>query len=238
MLQGVLVLTVAYFSIGTPYEAEAELLRSSLDRVGMAHEIVGVADRGGWYANTAHKANFLRKRRIAHQGPLLYVDVDAFVHQNCERYFEDLQTRGYDFGAHWFRGPSKGHDRTKVQAEGHRMLSGTLFLGDTPGCQKLLDLWCNLNALFRRYGAVQGGGQKNLWYLTTCLKDLRIAKLPGRYCYVFDKPWAYDPHEPRIIEHTIGSRQHRPQAGEPDAICTRENPKRCQRITELAGRVV
>ena len=232
------MLVVAYYSMGTPYEAEAALLRSSLNRVGMDHYIVGVPNRGGWYANTAHKAVFLRDQRRAHKGPLLYVDVDAFVHENCAAYFDALGPKGVDFGAHWFRGPAKGHDRSKVCNKGWWMLSGTLYLGDTLGCRTLLDNWVRMNTLFAQSGIVQGGGQKNLWYLVTCMEDdLKVERLPGRYCYVFDKPWAYDEDEPVIIEHTIGSRQHRPGRDQPDAIYDRQNLTRHKRIHELREQV-
>lgn len=82
-------------------------------------------------------------------------------------------------------------------------------LGDTHGCYGLLEAWVALNGLLSERGIVEGGGQKNLWYLLTCMKDLRVAQLPGRYCYVHDKPWAYPEGEPKIIEHLIASRQHR-----------------------------
>lgn len=203
------MLVVAYFSEGTPYEREADLLRASLERVGMPHRIDPVPDRGGWYANTAYKAEFLGAVREEESGPLLYLDVDAVVHASCECYFDRLGTRGIDFGAHWFRGPARKPTGREVTREMPRMLSGTLFLGDTAGCRALLSNWRALNELWRSRGIVQGGGQKNLWFTLTCMPGLRTERLSGRYCRVFDKPWAYDPNEPVVIEHTIASRDNR-----------------------------
>jgi SAM-dependent methyltransferase len=219
------MLTVACYSEGTEYEREAEILKASLDRVGMAHHVEGFPTRGDWYANTAEKARFIRRIRDEVKGPLLYVDVDAFVHENCDAYFKDLADRGYDFGAHWYRGPAKGGDRTQKREEGWRMLSGTLFLGDTPGCRQLLSDWTALNDLWRSRGMMQGGGQKNLWFTTTCRKDLRIARLPGGYCYVFDRSFFYEPGEPIVIEHTIASRDHRGRE--------QRTRGRARRVTEL-----
>lgn len=223
---------IAYYTEGTPYEREAELLAASLDAVGMRYEITPVADGGGWYANTRHKAVFLRNVRSRLRGPLLYIDADAFVHANADDYFADLAAQGCDFGAHWFHGPAKGHDRRKVQDRGWWMLSGTLFLGDTVGCRRLLDAWCDLNDTLASHGLEQGGGQKNLWFLVEAhfKDDLKVARLPGRYCYVWDKPWAYPDDEPCIIEHTIASRQNR---GESDLDTT----GRQGRITELWRRL-
>jgi len=227
---------IAFYTRGTGYEQEASLLAASLDRVGMSYTITDVEDLGGWYAATRYKAFFVRDQRESLRGPLLYLDVDAFVHGNCEAYFDGLAEAGYDFGAHWFRGPAKGHNRSKVRDEGWWMLSGTLFLGDTSACKNLLQTWCDLNTLLSERGVEEGGGQKNLWYLTTCMLDLKIARLPGRYTYVFDKPWAYDPKEPKIIEHTIGSRDHRPMPGQPDSVEARYT-ERNERIDELRRRV-
>jgi len=229
------MLVIAYYSRNTAYEREAALLEASLQRANMPYTLSGIDDRGGWYANTAYKAEFLRKARDKHGGPLVYVDVDAYVHENCEAYFDGLTG---DFGAHYFRGPAKGHDQSQMRAEGWRLLSGTLFLGDTPKCRELLDAWCGLNDTFRRMGLVEGGGQKNLWYVTTCVPHLSIERLPGRYCWVFDKPWAYEDGEYPVIEHTIGSRDHRPRPGEADAIYERHNQARGSRIYELQSKIV
>lgn len=211
------MITVAFYSRKTPYEQEARLLQASLDRAGMRHRIKGYADRGDWYANTAFKPEAIREARNAVRGPMLYIDVDAFVHQNCDAYFDNLGAEGVDFAVHWFAGPAKGHRRHDVCScihlkpcnRPHRLLSGTLFFGDTDGARRLLDDWIAFNRVFRERGLTQGGGQKNLWYLTTCIEGLKTADLPGRYCYVFDKQWAYPRSEKPIIEHTIASRDNR-----------------------------
>lgn len=206
---------VAFYTRGTPYEDDAELLRASLERVGMQHRIVPVADRGDWDANTAYKPTFLRDLRNQLAGPLLALDVDAFVHRNCAPYFEELAAEGADVGAHWFAGPKGGHDRTQVRRDaagnlvGWWMLSGTVFLGDTPGCRKMLDGWIALTEWADRFGGGRGGDQRQLWFTIAVMDELHVARLPGRFAYVFDKPWAYPPDEPCIIEHTIASREHR-----------------------------
>ena len=221
------MMVVGYYTQGegTSYEAEAELLRASLVRAGVPHEITAIESRGDWYANTSMKAEFIRRQREEHAGALLYVDVDAFVHRDPSAYFDTLNAMGSDFGAHYFRGPAGGHDRSKVEKEGWRLLSGTLYFGDTPGARVLLNAWVALNATLRAHGAPEGGGQKNLWYLTTCLRDIEVVRLPGSYCWVFDKPWAYAKEEEPVIEHTIASRDHRGTRQRTDA--------RAQRIEQL-----
>lgn len=231
------MLTIGFYSIGTPYEQEAKTLAASLDRVGMAHRITGFGDRGDWYGNTAAKAELIQEARHTLRGPLLYIDVDAFVHENCAGYFQKLAAEGYDFGAHYFAGPAKGRRRRDICScvrrgygkcdKEHRLLSGTLFLGDTEGAHRLVDAWVEKNAALRAQGIFDGGGQKNLWRTTVEIgHTLRIAKIPGRYCIVGDKLWAYPRHEPIVIEHTIASRENRDVRG-------RFNAWRRRRITEL-----
>ena len=212
---------------GSSYEREAEILRASLERFGIPHYIVPVKAWGDWYDHTAFKALFIAEMREREAGPLLWIDTDAIVHEDIAPYFNRLARDGYDFGAHYFAGPAKGYRLAEVRAEGWRLLSGTTFWGDTDKARSLLRAWVGLNGVLQGEKVRQGGGQKNLWYLTTCfLKEgLRVARLPGRYCYVFDKPFGYPENEPRIIEHTIASRDHRAKR--------RETPGRKARIEEL-----
>ena len=230
------MIVVSYFTSGFgSYEAEARLLEASLKRHGIEYRLEAVDSAGDWYANTARKACFIQQMRRDIVGPLLYVDVDAVFHSDPSAYFDELGAQGFDFGAHWFAGPAGGYRQGECCAclrgepcdRPHRMLSGTLFFGDTPGARMMLEAWRALNDCLRSRGAVQGGGQKNLWYLTTCLERVKITKLPGRYCRVFDKPWAYPADEPVVIEHTIASREHRgPSLG-------KTNKARQARIAEL-----
>lgn len=233
--------TIGFYSFATPYEHEAKLLAASLDRVGMRHIITGFPDRETWYANTAAKAELIREARHSMSGPLLYVDVDAFVHQNCTRYFEGLAIRNIDLGVHWFAGPPKGKKRSQVCQcirgarecnQPHRLLSGTLFLGDTKGARTLVDRWVQKNADLRAQGIYDGGGQKNLWRVVVEMGSaLYMEKIPGRYCRVGDKSWAYPPTEPVVIEHTIASRENRDVRG-------RVNAWRRQRIAQLKTAVL
>lgn len=230
--------TIGFFSYGTPYEEEAKILRASLDRLKMPHVITGFPDRGTWYQNTAAKAELIRDARRTLKGPLLYVDVDAFVHVNPTAWLARVVADNYDLGVHMFAGPAKGRGRSKVCrcvrrgygtcTQEHRLLSGTLFLGDTEGARKLCDAWVARNEELRAQGIVEGGGQKNLWYVTTQMPELRIYRLPGRFCIVGDKLWAYPANEPIWIEHTIASRENRDVRG-------RFNAWRRRRITELRG---
>jgi len=213
------MIVIAYYTTGTTYVKEAQLLEASLERVGMEYQILEVPDQGSWDANVRQKANFIRDQRHFLRGPLLYIDVDAFVHKNCSAYFDKLGEQGVDFAAHWFAGPGKGTNfardncaclKGKPCDRPHRLLSGTLFFGDTNGARQLIDIWIGLNEACRKSGWSSGGGQRNLWAIVTAqARYLKTVDLPGRFTYVFDKAQGYPKGEPRIIEHTIGSRDNR-----------------------------
>jgi len=207
------MLVIAYHTNDARYTEERNRFEKSLIKVGMPYQIEVIPPVDNWNDATAYKPIFLLGWRRRYRGALLYIDVDAVVHENCEQYFEQLQG---DIGMFW--------------AEGKRMLSGTIWLGDTPSCELLLARWCLSNALKRACGDNTGGGQRNLWELISELEDLgmEMVKLPGRYCYAFRRPEWYE-GEPRIIEHLLASRENR------DASRGTIDPLRRERIRELSN---
>lgn len=211
---------VGFFSAGTVYEEEATILTGSLDRVGMKYLVRGFPDRGSWDLNTAAKAEKIREIRHLSIGPILYIDVDAFVHENCTEYFEGLANEGCDFAVHWFADPAGDKSTICKCVQGgacnqeHRLLSGTIFLGDTDGARRLTKAWVEKNYFLQQQGIWQGGGQKNLWKTVVEMGDtIKMARLPGRYCRVAYKPYAYPADEPVVIEHSIASRENRSGRG-------------------------
>ena len=208
------MLIVAYYTKDTPYVGEAERFAKSCVAAGMRLYLEPYDDRGDWNLNTNIKPFFIQKcLRIFHE-PVLYIDVDAVIHQNCNHYFDALQI-DYDFACFWL--------------EGKRLLSGTLYFNYTEQARKLLSIWLALNAWKQtKENDFSGGGQRNLWQVISdgTVSDLRSRRLPGRYCYAFRRPECYD-DEPRIIEHLLASRENR------DNSKGNTDPTRQKRITEL-----
>lgn len=212
---------ISFYTIDTPYEQDADRLMRSLNKHDVQHYVRGVSLGGDWFDATRYKAEFIDECRRDMRGPLLWIDADAYVHAPLT-YFDSLDA---DLGAHYFAGPSWPHADERLPLD--RLLSGTLYFGDTDNAAMLIDAWVSLNRVLDNRGIREGGGQKNLWYLTTCMKDLRIARLPGEYCYVFDKPWAYPAGCNPIIEHLIASRENRGES------VGKTNASRQKRIKEL-----
>ncbi len=212
---------ISYYTESTPYEREAERLRKSLDRVGMSHVIEPAPDQGDWQRNIFYKPAFITAARHQMAGPILWIDVDAFVHENCEAYFEGLQIN-YDFAAHWFQGPSGGRDFTRND---NWFLSGTVWLNDTPAAMQLCRAWHDRTQTH----PMEGAGQASLkWVIESVMVSpydspaekkaaegwdpVRVKRLPARYCYIFDKSGIVTPNEPIIIEHTIASRENKDES--------------------------
>jgi len=223
---------VGYYSRDTPYEREAELLLASLERFDVDAFVASRPDAGSWDRNVGAKPFFIRRIRQFFAGPLLYVDVDAFVHEDPRPWLEPFVEDRVDFALHYFRGPAKGHDRAKVRETGWWPLTGTIFVADTIGARRILDRWCETNVDKRAAGDESGGGQRNLQEILPELERspaYRIGRLPGALCYVYDKPWAYHADEPVVIEHTIASRENRdPSRSLPSLVRSRQ-----ARIREL-----
>jgi len=215
---------VVSFFTGEPYRQEAARLERSLQAVQMPYYLREIPLRcENWHRAVSLKPAYLHQCWHSLHTPLLYVDVDAVVHQNCEDYFNGLDC---DFAAHWFQGPSGGYNRNRND---NWFLSGTMFFNTTPKANELLIAWLQVNKKKQTQGIWEGGGQANLAQvlLEKRVKDLRVHRLPGRYCYVFDKPWAYPEGEPRIIEHLIASRENK------DSSKGKINSARRERIREI-----
>jgi len=198
---------VAYHT-GGPYTQEAELLVASLEKLKIDHHVENVGAATDWDHAVSLKPIFIYRMREMYTGPLVSVDVDAFFHSDPSAYFDGLDT---DFGAHWFQGPSGGYDKTRND---DWMLSGTMFWGDTKEARELLKTWSLVNAAKQAVGHWAGGGQANLRSIVESqlkmgMGWLRVTRLPGEYCYVYDKPWAYPEGTVPCIEHTIASRENR-----------------------------
>jgi hypothetical protein len=73
------LLAIAYYTLRTPYEREAEEMLATARAVGLRIQCIGVKNLGDWRANCGFKATFIQGQ-LARWGPeyrLLYVDVDA-----------------------------------------------------------------------------------------------------------------------------------------------------------------
>lgn len=117
-------LIVAFHTPDEIYTREAERLKKSLDALGLEYSISVVEPEANWVRTTLLKPTWIRPARESVRGPLLYVDVDAFVHKDPWPHVADLDA-----------------DMAAVVYTNGELNSATLWINDTPGASQLLDLW-------------------------------------------------------------------------------------------------
>ncbi len=179
----------AFYTEDALYRAHAELLRRSIERLGLTLDTESIPPRD-WLAATAYKPRFLARMRAEHAGPLVYVDADAFVHADPA---PALSTLDADIAVH-----------SRFDGE---MLTGTILLNDTPEVRELLDEWTQ-----RMLRHPEKWDQVVLQEL---LEDwgrdgrIRTAALPAEYTCIFDIGRRENPDVEPVIEHLQASREIR-----------------------------
>ena len=165
---------VAYFTVGTLYEARARILQASLDRHRVPYYIEGVPNLGSWDLNTSYKPTFI-KQMLAKwpDQDIVYVDVDAEFQQYPDL-FETLgSTMKNLIAAYVF-------DRScyRRSAHGFELLSGTLYFRNVDETVELVDAWEK-----RTQMDIKEWDQKSLEHVLKGKFDV----LPGEYCKIFDR---------------------------------------------------
>jgi hypothetical protein len=186
---------VSYYTVNTPYENEAELLKLSLHSVGCSYAICGVENRGSWQRNTQMKAEFIRLMLDAYKTAIVYLDVDAIV----VKYPKAFDTLKCDIAAVHF-------------ADTRELLSGTVYFAGTPACVKTVDRWIELNA---EHPEVLPDGRV-AWdqrTLALAIKEVNPAfiELPQSLTWIAELTQKRCPNVDPIIMHTRGAKRFKNQ---------------------------
>lgn len=180
---------VAFFTRDSIYETEKNRLLRSAHRLGLAIDAEPIASSGSWVRNASMKPSVLVAMRRKHSGPMLYVDVDAVFHRDPWPALAELDC---DIAAYY-------------EPEGH-LLSGTLFINQTPAAAALLQAWAQACA--------ENPDEWDQRVLERLLADdaaraeprYRLARLPVAYCWIFDKT-DNAPCDEIYVEHLQASRE-------------------------------
>jgi len=178
-------LIIAFHTPDEVYQAEAGRLRRSLDALGLDYDISVVEPESNWVRTTLLKPTWIAPARKKHRGPLLYVDVDAFVHQDPWPYVADMDA-----------------DMAAVVYENGQLNSATLWINDTPGAELILSTWAT-GASDRR-GADRGdlehtgdNGDQGVLRLIVEAEEqrpdpaFRFGRLPPNLATIFDRTDEY-----------------------------------------------
>ena len=189
------VIFVSYYTVGTPYEQEADKLIKSLTKLNLRHDVVGVPNLGNWQANTRFKAKFMLDMLDKHtNSKIVWVDSDAVIRSRPElfsNYDCDISVRWQDF--RWRQ---------------NECLSGTIYMDNNEKTREICRRWLYTND-------AEGPNAKTFeqWNLGTVIKEMesegkiRTRNLPPGYTYIFDIFRDIYPNEDIIIEHFQASRR-------------------------------
>lgn len=187
-------LVIAYYTVATPYEAEAEVLKASLETVGYGYDIRGVPNQGSWQKNTQLKANFVQHMLQQHAGrPLLYLDVDAVMVKPPVL----LDKMEADIAAvHFARG--KGE-----------LLSGTVWFGNTTQCCRIVQKWINLNKMYpeKLPNGKAAWDQRTLKMAIAKVQGVKFVELPQEYTWIVELTQRHCPGLDPVIMHTRGAKR-------------------------------
>lgn len=193
-------LIVAFHTPDEIYSREAERLKKSLDALGLEYSISVVEPESNWVRTTLLKPTWIRPARESIRGPLLYVDVDAFVHEDPWPHVAHLD----------------GDMAAEVDTSGE-LNSATLWINDTPEALLILDLWTTWatdrreqdNGILRHTG--EHGDQGVLRRIVEIEESsdnprFRFSRLTPNMASIFDDSDVYR-YGPVVIEQLQASRE-------------------------------
>ena len=195
---------IAFHTPDDLYRGEAERLRRSLDKLGLDYVIQEVEPSTDWSRTTMLKPLWMREARETHTGPLLYIDVDAYVHENPWPYLSNVE----------------GDMAAVVHADG-TLNSSTVLIADTPGARWLLDEWvsrCNIRRSGEISSTLEESDQDVLRELVS--ETEALADCPYRFTRLPRNLQAKVGHEdlflfgPIVIEQFQASRELRADSGD------------------------
>ena len=209
---------IGFYTPDAVYRREAARLEKNLESIGMKHQLQEVKPSDNWVRTTLLKAGWIAAARRSVRGPLLYLDVDAFVHVNPWRYLLDAEA-----------------DIAAVYNDGY-LNSATIYIADTPEAQSALDEWvagCQARLESDRGTLRQIGEDSDQSVLQeivdsnrrTAAPSFSFRHLPQTMAYIFDNPQNRRLVGPVFIEQLQASRESREE--------TKRLARRRDRITEL-----
>lgn len=211
---------IAFHTPDETYRAEAARLKASLERLDLDYEIFEVPPSDNWVRTTLLKPSWILPIREKLRGPLLYIDVDAFVHHDPWPYLQDMEG---DLGA--------------VVYPNGQLNSATIWIADTPGALDLLTRWRD-SAFARRdtddgsLEATGDNGDQGVLKLEVLHAEAKgdtsfsFVRLPPNLAFIFDRGDEFLVGGP-VIEQLQVSRE---SGGHEKRLARRR-----QRLKELGG---
>jgi hypothetical protein len=191
---------VAFHTPDEVYRAEAARLKKTLDALGLDYHFFEVTPEKNWVRTTLLKPSWILKARADLKGPLLYIDVDAYVHHDPWPLLSQCEG-----------------DLAAVVYRNGQLNSATIWINDTPGARALIAEW-NDRAANRRESdrgeleATGDNGDQGVLKLAvlddeaSAHPQFRFQRLPVNLAYIFDRTETYCVG-PVVIEQLQVSRE-------------------------------
>lgn len=189
-------------------------MKASAVRFGLAVHLEEVAP-SSWLEIVRSKVQFLTRMRQEFKGPLLYVDVDAFLHADPWLSLDDINA-----------------DVAFALLLDNKARSGTIYLADTLGARNFLEDWHS-----RLSAAPDAWDQHPLNDIAQdSLRGKEIGycwrNLPAGLCYIFDKAErTAGVGVTPVIEHLQASREMR----DPNSVLCQRRRERLRQIDDVLG---
>ena len=191
---------VAFHTPDEVYRAEAARLKKTLDALGLDYHFFEVTPEKNWVRTTLLKPSWILKARKELKGPLLYIDVDAYVHHDPWPLLSQCEG-----------------DLAAVVYRNGQLNSATIWINDTAGARELIAEW-NDRAANRRESdqgeleATGDNGDQGVLKLAvlddeaSAQPQFRFQRLPVNLAYIFDRTETYCVG-PVVIEQLQVSRE-------------------------------
>jgi hypothetical protein len=189
-------IVVAYYTEGTFYEEHVPVLRESLERFEISHDIQVIPNQGSWLENTRYKPVFLQEMMLKHGEDIIYTDIDSEF-MAYPVLFDEMPANVM-IGVHLYQRGLYSPSRRQKE-----ILSGTIFLKNHPEAMLILEAWRKECVQYPRVW-----DQRSLQKVLT--KRGRFYALPAEYCVIFD---VMESVECPVVVHYQASRRVRKNKG-------------------------
>lgn len=181
------MIIIGYYTTDSVYQDSYELLEKSLVRVGHRFDYKAIPP-SDWKSVTDLKPRVVLEKLQQYQEPVLYLDADAFVHENLDKYFEDKRC---DIAVNFL----------KKKSGEEELLSGTVYFDYNDKVLQLVQLWIKTGL-----DNPELNDQQSLQKAVSEYEgELSVFRLSSAFTYIFD--WQYPDVETPIIEHMQASRE-------------------------------
>lgn len=181
------MVVIGYYTTDPVYSECYKLLKASMDRFDMKYDFEAI-DPGEWKYITDLKPRIVLGMLEKYEQPILYLDVDAFVHEDLEPFFGSLNS---DIAVHYLK--KKGGEE--------ELLSGTVYFDYNERVINMVKAWFSAGK--------NNPGLNDQQSLQLAIQEFNVEfdlyQLPAQYTYIFDRKYE-DGCKP-IIEHLQASRE-------------------------------